>query len=47
MVSEDSLEVPHASEFSNSLDTENETAWGMMTKPLKCPVRRILAPQRS
>ena len=32
MASQDSLEVPHASELSNSLDSGNETTRGMVVK---------------
>ena len=47
MASQFSLEVPHASEFSNSLDLGNETTQGMVVKPSKCPGQRILTPQGS
>ena len=47
MGSQDSLEVPHASEFSHSLDSENEATRGMVVKPSKHPMWRILTPQGS
>ena len=47
MTSQDSLEVPHASEFANSLDSENETTQGMVVKPSKRPGQKILTPQGS
>ena len=45
MASQDSLEVPHASEFSDSLDSGNETTHGMVVKPSKRTWRTILTPQ--
>ena len=42
--SQDSLEIPNASEFSHSLDSENQTIRGMLVEPQKYPMRRILTP---
>ena len=45
MESQDSLESPNASEFSNPLDSENETTRGMVARPTKRVKQRILTPQ--
>ena len=47
MAPQDPLEIPNASEFSNSLDSENETTRNMVAKPPKCSKWRILTPKRS
>ena len=47
MAPQDPLEIPNASEFSNSLDSENETTRNMVAKPPKCSKWRILTPERS
>ena len=45
MASKDSLEIPNASEFSHSLDSDNETTRGMVVRPTTHIKRRILTPQ--
>ena len=45
MASKDSLEIPNASEFSHSLDSDNETTRGMVVRPTTRIMRRILTPQ--
>ena len=47
MAPQDPLEIPNASEFSNSLDSENETTRDMVAKPPKCSKWRIPTPERS
>ena len=47
MAPQDPLEIPNASEFSNSLDSENETTREMVATPPKCSKWRILTPERS
>ena len=45
MASKDSLEIPNASEFSHSLDSDNKTTRGMVVRLTKLIKRRILTPQ--
>ena len=45
MASKESLEISNASEFSHSLDSDNETTRGMVVRPTTRIKRRILTPQ--
>ena len=47
VASQSSLEIPSLSDFSHSLDSENEMTWGMVVKPAKKPKWRIRRSQGS
>ena len=45
VASQNSLEISDASGHTNSLESEDDTTWGMVVRPSKCATRRVFPPK--